>query len=443
MIRRNILALSTFAAALALSAGSLAGPMSDAEFRRVIEQYDSKMMELRTNGQAKKDRVVALQAETNADLPIRDLPIEQLRQLADKALITTYEPGSEGDRSAEAIAALDAIIEQGGVDAVDALSVKANLLAWTREKDEELRAKIAKITSTILTHQQFGEAAREGRIGGLWYTVAYEIPKDTLASMSQALQTGAAAFPTNAPLASTQGMVAFYDAANATKDESVAAAAETFRVKAVESLEKVVAENDSQSVRNASRELDLLEAAPRIAKLVGNPAPELDFTWVSDDEPFTSLADLRGNVVVLDFWATWCGPCIASFPQVRELVEHYQGYPVKVVGVTSPQGTTYLEAGPEQAATHEEEFEQMARFIEERDINWTIGFTAQEVFNPDYGVRGIPHVVIIDPEGKIAHRALHPAGSLAKKAALIDPILDEFGLEHPPTPKEEVAKAGE
>ena len=47
---------------------------------------------------------------------------------------------------------------------------------------------------------------------------------------------------------------------------------------------------------------------------------------------------MKGNVVVVDFWATWCGPCVGSFPQVKELVEYYKGYNVTVLGLTSPQG---------------------------------------------------------------------------------------------------------
>src|SRR5690606_23358102 len=111
----------------------------------------------------------------------------------------------------------------------------------------------------------------------------------------------------------------------------------------------------------------------------------------------------------LDFWATWCGPCVASFPQVRELAAHYEGYPVEIVGVTSLQGKTFFEAGPEDTPTAEAEHEAMHRYMKERDITWTVAFSEQEVFNPEYGVRGIPHVVIIDPAGKIVHRDLHPA----------------------------------
>ena len=173
--------------------------------------------------------------------------------------------------------------------------------------------------------------------------------------------------------------------------------------------------------------------APKIANLVGNPAPEINFTWASSEEALKSLADRRGKVVVLDFWATWCGPCVGTFPNVRQLVEHYDGYPVEVIGVTSLQGATWFggERGKVEAATPEEEYAQMKDYLPAKDITWTVAFGEQDVFNPDYGVRGIPHVVIIDPEGVLRHRGLHPAEPLKDKVEKINAILKDFDLPVP------------
>jgi thiol-disulfide isomerase/thioredoxin len=189
----------------------------------------------------------------------------------------------------------------------------------------------------------------------------------------------------------------------------------------------------TQVASNVDRTLAALErraqAAQAASTLVGNPAPELHFKW-STREGLQSLAQLKGKVVVLDFWATWCGPCVASFPQVRELAAHYRDMDVVVVGVTSIQGSvTGLE--PQRIDTKGDPLREMALmkdYIKAKDVTWTVAFSEEEVFNPAYGITGIPHMVIIAPDGKIRHTSLHPAMPHAEKVQMIDALLKEFKL---------------
>jgi thiol-disulfide isomerase/thioredoxin len=175
-------------------------------------------------------------------------------------------------------------------------------------------------------------------------------------------------------------------------------------------------------------------AAAKAAResLVGSAAPELNFTW-SSGPAIKKLSDLKGKVVVLDFWATWCGPCVSSFPQVRELTAHYAGADVVVLGVTSLQGNI-MGLEPARIDTRNDparEKELMKTYIKAKDITWTVVFSEEPVFNEAYGVTGIPHMAIVAPDGKVRHTGMHPAEAHASKVEKIDALLKEFGKPLP------------
>ncbi|MFQ5805562.1 MAG: redoxin domain-containing protein [Phycisphaerae bacterium] len=128
--------------------------------------------------------------------------------------------------------------------------------------------------------------------------------------------------------------------------------------------------------RPAKRAKGLLE--------VGTQAP--DWTLKTPTGESVSLAKLRGKIVVLDFWATWCGPCIKAMPGVQKLHEKFEGKPVAVFGVNTWENKT---ADP-------------AAFMKNNDYTYGLLMNGDEVATA-YGVRALPTFYVIGPDGKILH----------------------------------------
>lgn len=171
--------------------------------------------------------------------------------------------------------------------------------------------------------------------------------------------------------------------------------------------------------------------------LLGHAAPEIEFLWsnlpAGEGGGVKKLSELKGKVIVLEFWATWHGPCVEGFGALRELAARYKGYPVVIVGVTDLPGTPrpLTASGRPIEWVAEKQYPALEKWLEERQVTWPVAVGAGNVFNPEYGVTVIPHMVIIDPQGIVRWRGLDPAAEPQTTNRSIDSVLKEFNLPSP------------
>ena len=201
---------------------------------------------------------------------------------------------------------------------------------------------------------------------------------------------------------------------------------EEIRKQVLSLYEKLAKETTTPSQKKrAEAQIAYLQSAFATGTLVGNKAPELHFQWISNGKEKT-LDDFKGKVVMLDFWATKCEPCVKSFPEMAKLQEHYRNSNVAIIGVTSVQG--YFVDTPNGKVVNTEndpkkEMSLMPAYMKGMGINWRIAFTEEDVMNVEYGVLAIPHITLIDKEGKVRYNNI--TGTNEEKIKLIDSLLNE------------------
>ncbi|WP_263352007.1 TlpA family protein disulfide reductase [Acidicapsa acidisoli] len=115
---------------------------------------------------------------------------------------------------------------------------------------------------------------------------------------------------------------------------------------------------------------------------IGIPAP--DFS-VADGKTSIHLADYRGRVVLLNFWASWCAPCIVELPSLQQFHRDHPDYPILAVSIDEDEGA-------------------YRRFLIQRQVNFITVRDPQQTAATKYGTTGWPETFVIDRQGRIRRR---------------------------------------
>lgn len=172
-------------------------------------------------------------------------------------------------------------------------------------------------------------------------------------------------------------------------DEETAFAEKIFQVVRLTGTvaQKRAAAGGRTQLRDRARQLALL----------GKSAPDIFIKdWLQGEA--TTLAGLRGRVVLLEFWATWCQPCREMFPKLKQLNEQHRARGLEIVALTRH----YL-SSRDIASSEAEELELMRGVVEKHGLKFRVGVAADERTQELYGATGVPTLVLIDRQGIVRY----------------------------------------
>ena len=162
----------------------------------------------------------------------------------------------------------------------------------------------------------------------------------------------------------------------------------TFSLRSDPAAQKALYERIVKEYPDSSR-AEPARGSLRRLDAVGKPF-DLEFTEAIGGSEI-SMKGLKGKVVVIDFWATWCGPCVAEMPKMKKLYAEYKDKGVEFIGVSLDEKVGGLA--------------QLEALVTKEGIAWPQYFQgdgSDSKFSTSWGINSIPVVFLVDPEGKLS-----------------------------------------
>lgn len=141
---------------------------------------------------------------------------------------------------------------------------------------------------------------------------------------------------------------------------------------------------------------------PENSAAVKADGKNIDFDFTDLSGKTRKFSEFRGKVVLIDFWATWCAPCLADIPRLKAIYEKHKAEGFEIVGMNVETIGDDAEESPD-AETAKENAANARRIVTTRGVNWTVATSESSVpvATKMFGVESLPAKILIDKDGTI------------------------------------------